>query len=313
MHATVAICTRNRADSLRRTLQSLAEMRKPPQSRNWELLVVDNGSTDNTHEVIAEFKEKLPIVLATEERMGLSHARNTVLRHARGDHIIWTDDDVLVGSDWLAVYFNAFDVFPDGGIFGGRVTPVLEEPIEPWFRNNPKMIRDLFCARDIRGAVSPVTGKGRLPVGANFSVRRSLLVGKCFDTRLGRSGTGLRGGEEVELVAELLTAGAKGYWLPSAEVTHCIPQSRQLLSYLRRYAQDAGETSVIRDVLSGKTSPLLATLNHLLKATIYGALYLVSLPTHPARLWLRSFLGVRAHLHAILFLGSGIFRKETIA
>src|SRR5690349_14130582 len=101
MMITVAICSLNRAESLRRTLTSLTAMRIPADLA-WETLVVNNEGTDHTDQVIDSFVGRLPIRRAMEPRRGLSNARNRAIDEARGDYIIWTDDDVVVDPSWLA-------------------------------------------------------------------------------------------------------------------------------------------------------------------------------------------------------------------
>src|SRR5688500_3500637 len=95
MQVTVIICTRNRADQLRRTLESAAAV-DTPEHVSWELLVVDNGSTDHTPEVVESFSGRLPIRRVSEPEAGLSNARNRGVAEAKGDYICWTDDDVLI-------------------------------------------------------------------------------------------------------------------------------------------------------------------------------------------------------------------------
>jgi glycosyltransferase involved in cell wall biosynthesis len=128
---TVLICTRNRADRLARALSSAAEMRIP-QDLRWELIVVDNGSTDHTAEVVARFAARLPIRLVQESLAGLSNARNRGVSEARGRYICWTDDDVLIDPEWLASYSAAFARHPEAAVFGGRIEPLLEDPTPGW-------------------------------------------------------------------------------------------------------------------------------------------------------------------------------------
>src|SRR5262245_2397086 len=103
---SVCICTYNRRQSLQRTLNSFA-----PQIDNnlspVEVLVVDNNCTDGTPKVVEAFREKLPIRRITETRQGLAHARNRAVAEFRGDVLLFTDDDVRLGSGWLAAYQDA--------------------------------------------------------------------------------------------------------------------------------------------------------------------------------------------------------------
>lgn len=111
MRFTVAVCTWNRAALLPGALERLARVRPPPGA--WEVLVVDNNSTDDTESVLEAFAGRLPLRRAFEPEQGLSHARNTAVRLARGDYIVWTDDDALVDADWLTAYGRAVEQHPD--------------------------------------------------------------------------------------------------------------------------------------------------------------------------------------------------------
>ena len=124
MGISVCVCTRNRADSLKRALESLTRL-DHPSGIDWGVLVVDNGSTDATADTAMSFADLLTLKVVSETRAGLSHARNTALRVARGHHLIFIDDDVTVPPTWLAAYATGFGKYPDAGFFGG---PSLRGP-----------------------------------------------------------------------------------------------------------------------------------------------------------------------------------------
>ena len=128
VHITVVICTWNRCELLRQTLEQMTRLVIPPRVR-WSVVVVDNNSTDDTATVIESFGGCLPIRRVFEPTPGQSHARNAGLREAEGDFILWTDDDVLLNSDWLVAFFEATERHPEGAVFGG--------PCEPWFPVKP--------------------------------------------------------------------------------------------------------------------------------------------------------------------------------
>src|SRR3954471_4782626 len=98
---TVAIPTYNRADFLRQTLAGIAAQQFPRE--HFEVLVIDNNSTDHTAAVVAEFANERPAPrYLREEKQGLDHARNRALAEARGEIVVFGDDDILVKPDWLA-------------------------------------------------------------------------------------------------------------------------------------------------------------------------------------------------------------------
>src|ERR1700722_17754963 len=127
MLVTVAICTWNRAKLLDQTLAGMRRLHILA-GHTWELLVVNNDSTDHTDEVIEKHSSDLPIRKLLEKRQGLSNARNCVLAHTRGDLLLWTDDDVLVEPDWLNAYVETALQNPNAVFFGGTVEPWFETP-----------------------------------------------------------------------------------------------------------------------------------------------------------------------------------------
>ena len=126
MRFTVAICTWNRAWLLPRVLERLTRLQHTQSE--WEVVVVNNNSTDDTERVLDAFAGRLPLRRAFEARPGLSHARNTAVRWATGDYIVWTDDDALVDADWLAAYVRAAEQHPEAAVFGGPVRPRQRRP-----------------------------------------------------------------------------------------------------------------------------------------------------------------------------------------
>lgn len=239
MNLTVAICTWNRCQLLRKTLQQMTKL-EVPDGIEWELLIVDNNSSDATAQVIAEFRDRLPLRSVFEAVPGTSHARNRAVREAAGEYIVWTDDDVLVGEDWLAAYVAAFRRWPTAAVFGG--------PIEPWFEGSPPAwlarafgtVAGAYAALDLGPRPIPLT-YDRYPYNANLAARTEVHRRVPYDTQLGpRPGDTMRG-EEMVLVRELLAAGEQGWWVPEARVRHFIPRERQTLRYLRGYYYGGGK------------------------------------------------------------------------
>lgn len=241
---TVLICTRNRADRLRNVLASAAQMRIP-DGLQWELVVVDNGSSDNTAEVALSFIDRLPVRVAREDKAGLSHARNRGVAEARGRYICWTDDDVVIDEGWLAAYAAAFARHPEAAVFGGRIKPVLEAPTPVWFAQlaDKWPLSTLLAARDFGGAPTPLNfEKGIAPWGANFAVRAAEQRRVLYEPGLGVSPHHRRVGEEAEAIFQIFQSGARGWWTPDAIVQHIIPVQRQTLRYVYDYFCASGET-----------------------------------------------------------------------
>jgi len=239
MKITVAICTWNRSALLKETLEQAARL-SVPQGIEWELLVVNNNSTDATDEVLASFKERLPLRTVFEREPGLSNARNRAAREAAGHYILWTDDDVLVEEGWLKAYAEAFSEWPEAAVFGGN--------IEPWFAGEPprwlprvwSRVASAYASRDLGQQAIPLSQEV-MPFGANFAVRTEEQRNYLYDPHLGVRPDSIMGGEETTVIRSMLADGHTGRWVPRARVRHYIPEARQTIAYLRRYFTGYGE------------------------------------------------------------------------
>jgi glycosyltransferase involved in cell wall biosynthesis len=242
---TVLICTRNRAQQLKNVLETATCMRIPEGLR-WELVVVDNGSSDNTAEVAAGFGGHLPIRVVREDAPGLSHARNRGVAEAAGTYICWTDDDVLIDPNWLCAYAEAFARHPEAAVFGGEIIPVLQGPTPKWFASLADQwpLTTLLAKRNY--GEQPIRlgfREGVVPWGANFAVRAAEQRQVRYEAALGVSPLHRRVGEETEVVFRILQSGGVGWWAPGARVRHIIPTQRQTLRHFYEYFQSYGETA----------------------------------------------------------------------
>src|SRR5207344_1151016 len=112
MHLTVAICTRNRCAALGRTLETITRI-IVPDGVSWELIVADNGSDDAIASTLEHFARVLPLRAIDAPTVGKSHALNAAMDAARGEYVLWIDDDVLVDPMWMQAYHDAFMRWPD--------------------------------------------------------------------------------------------------------------------------------------------------------------------------------------------------------
>ncbi|HEY5656694.1 MAG TPA: glycosyltransferase [Myxococcota bacterium] len=242
MDVTVAICTWNRAALLDQTLAQLGALRVP-EGLGWEILVVDNGSSDDTGAVLERHALRLPLRSLREERRGLSHARNRAAAEARGALIAWTDDDVRVEAEWLAAYATAARELPSSDFFGGPILPWFEHTPPDWVASSLSVIGSAFALCDLGPSRRPLTAI-HLPYGANFAVRTAVQRDHLFDPALGRIGDELLSGDENEALRRMLARGHTGTWLPEARVHHLVPRERMTLDYVRRYYRGIGRTDV---------------------------------------------------------------------
>ncbi|MDH3518935.1 MAG: glycosyltransferase family 2 protein [Myxococcales bacterium] len=242
MDVSVAICTWNRARLLDRTLAELRALRVP-EGLAWEVLVVDNASSDDTAAIAARHAGALPLRAVREAQRGLSHARNRAIREARGALLAWTDDDVLVAHDWLAAYTRAAHELPDAAFFGGPILPEFEASPPAWIEAALPVIGSAFALCDWRDERAALDA-GHLPFGANFAVRSAVQRRYLFDPELGRRGGELLSGDENEVFRRMLADGHAGWWLPEARVRHLVTRDRMTLEYLRRYYRGIGRSHV---------------------------------------------------------------------
>jgi glucosyl-dolichyl phosphate glucuronosyltransferase len=239
MRVDVAICTWNRSAMLAQTLERLCELQIPPNVE-WQLIVVDNNSTDATPGVLKQFVGRLPIQSVFEPNPGQANARNRAIAETAAEYLIWTDDDVLVDRDWVAAYARMFARHPEAAFFGGPIEPWFEGEPPRWLRDHWQEIANVFAVRQL-GETTFAFDEQRVPYGANFAVKVAVQRSYLYDPTLGlRPGSEVRG-EETQNLRRLLEAGFSGWWVPDARVQHFVPQQRQSLAYLRRFFIGQGE------------------------------------------------------------------------
>jgi len=233
MDITVAICTWNRAKLLDATLAQMRKLRIP-QGLSWELLVVNNRCADETDEIIAKHSVHLPLRRLYEEKQGQTHARNRALAAARGELLIWTDDDVLVDEGWLESYHQAASAWPDAAFFGGTIHAWYESPPPAWVENNKRLLRGVLALIHYDNEARPFA-QGEEPIGASMGFRLKALKQYGFDVAWGHVGNQVGGGEDSELVQRMMRAGLLGVYVGSAIVHHWVPQARMTYRYVWKW------------------------------------------------------------------------------
>lgn len=246
MFVTVAICTWNRARQLDRTLERFAGVQIPDDVQ-WELLIIDNNCTDDTAAICAHHAQRLPIRRILETQQGHVHARNRAIDEARGELILWTDDDVLVSENWIAEYVRVARCEPQAMYFGGRVTPWFADDVPTATRamveQNMALLAPVFSLKDYGIEIRPFA-EGEGPFGANMGFRTELLRRFRFDAKFGRVKTGLIGADEVSVVRAIQNSGVAGVWIGSTEIQHYIPPERTTYEHFWRYFEALGRTQV---------------------------------------------------------------------
>jgi glycosyltransferase involved in cell wall biosynthesis len=237
---SVLLATRNRAQLLEATLSHFAQL--DTQGISWELIVVNNASTDTTQAVLERVRDRLPLTVLSEPLPGKNRSVNRALAIARGELLIFTDDDIEPDARWLIEYVRAFKRWREFSIFGGPVIPKFPPDTPQWLREHRGLAGSAFAAW------SPTQNEGpaeQLPFGPNFAIRAKRLEGMRFSERMGSKGadTDLMGGE-LELLSRLDAAGERTIFIPSAPVRHVITPGQLDRGWLLRRMFRTGRTVV---------------------------------------------------------------------
>lgn len=236
---TVAIPTYNRADFLRQTLAGIVAQQFPRD--HFEILVLDNNSTDHTRAVVGEFADVHPAPrYIHESNQGLDHARNRAIAEARGDIILFGDDDILVKPDWIAQMAVPFlaDPLRRIGAVGGEVIPVFPDGLPEW-------VREWHAPLQFRPDTGPI-GDRHSPMGANLAFPKWVFeqLGR-FHTALDRAAGNYFSGGDTEMIRRVRDAGFEVWFSPGGAVKHQMPASRTTFRYASRHAFDSARSRVI--------------------------------------------------------------------
>lgn len=219
MKVSIIVCTLNRAHAIGTSLNSIATALTDAGPLDAEIIVVDNGSTDGTPTLVEDWARQcpFPVRIVPEARKGLSRARNTGMRAARGDIFIFTDDDCVLESDYIrtALNYAGRDVVPV--LRGGRVELGDQTDLPLTIKTEREVTR-----RDIANEPDSVkhNSMGNLILGCNMVMPRKIFekIGD-FDQRLG-AGTNMPGGEETDYICRAYLAGIPIEYVPDLVVYH---------------------------------------------------------------------------------------------
>ena len=276
---SIIVCTYNRDKYIYDTLSKIARNNFP--SEGYEIVLINNNSTDNTEEECKRFQKDYPKTnyqYHIETQQGLSFARNRGIKESHGDMLVFLDDDAFVKDNYLTLLSAYLKQYPDADAFGGKITPLFESGKTPeWIG---KWSYSWVSALNKGNQVCLFTRKS-YPIGANMGIRRSALPEGLFNTDLGRKKDNLMGGEEKDLFNRIKEKNAKIYYFPKIEVMHVIPEKRVQKDFIRQLALGVGKSERIRTQSISKISyfksifmeaikwgaTLLILMGYLLKAT----------------------------------------------
>jgi glycosyltransferase involved in cell wall biosynthesis len=223
MDVSVVICTHNRSSVLQGALDALAVQQA--DGLTWEIVVVDNASTDDTFSVVDSFRARsaIPVRYELEPVLGHSRSLNRAIAASAGAIVAFTDDDARPERDWLHQVYGGFARHGADWVFG-RVLPEWEGVKPSWFSDR---FMGYFALLDFGPDSFVVTDKRQSFYGVNCATRRDVLE------RLGgyREDYGPKGkfwgvGADTDLFERSLAAGLRIVYVPEAVVQHVIPASR---------------------------------------------------------------------------------------
>jgi len=253
---TVIVATCNRSQSLEHLLQGFFECEKPVDL-DWELLFVDNNSTDNTSEILTLAAQRLSYVRSVfEGSQGVSHARNRGAIEARGRFIFFMDDDASPSLTFLAGIENALKKYPEIKCFGAKV--ISHFPDKPkWFAiKGPYALMGILGIYDLGDTDKILKVDDPIPIGSGILIERDYFIEKGkFNTILGVNATSKypQRGEDTDFMEQLMISGVTICYLPGPLVNHYPDLNRYDLAHLKRMFIGSGIGMARKHKSTGKT------------------------------------------------------------
>lgn len=299
---SVIICTRNRLHYLRKALKSV--MDQSVSGISFEIVVVDNGSTDKTSQYVKELAEQCSLLKYTfEAKLGLSTARNTGCMVSTGKYLAFLDDDAIASRKWLEKIYSAFNSGESGiGCVGGKIDLIWEKPRPLWLHDGLLSQLGKLDISDQRILLFP----NQYLFGGNFAISKDALE-TCglFDPRLGRQGKKLISNEEIELQKRLASSGISRVYDPEILIYHharteCISRKWFLR---RRYWQGVSESIEKMRLTQGALEHLMAYTSNIMNLIIKVLFLIIKGPSINSLLELSYSCGRLLGLHQ----GKGLF------
>lgn len=250
---SIIVCTRNRAKQLATLIHCLGSQ-TDIENLNWEIIIVDNNSSDNTKEVSYAFCEgsNLKINYVFEEKIGLSYARNTGILASKGSLLLFIDDDVLIPKEFVANALFGINEYPEFHIFGFRILPEWPEARSrdlafkpPWWMKFKKpfgLIQSFLPIHDHGVEALQYPNRfARNPIGACFIVKKEVFekLGP-FRENLGAGQSGLC--EDTEYFWYAMLNSFKILYWPHAVLYHTVDPKRLTVSYLHKWYFNLGKS-----------------------------------------------------------------------
>ncbi len=234
------ICTYNRAEYLHDSLLSLLQTNVSPEK--FEILIVDNNSTDETAavvQIIAEAHSLFQFRVIKESQQGLSHARNRGITEARAPFVVFLDDDIRASKSLISAWIAFFNEHPEAMAAGGKIHIQFDDPRPDWISH---FLLPLLGYHNL-GNSQKSYPQNKYPFGGNMGFKKSVFdaVG-LFDADLGRKGSSLSAGEEKELFRRIREKNHSIYYVPKAVLYHRVDADRLTIDYIREQALGLGQS-----------------------------------------------------------------------
>ncbi len=236
LNFTVAVPTYNGAERLPLVLERLRSQVQT-ESVTWEVIIVDNNSTDQTAAVVRQFQadwpDHTPLKYCLETRQGSAYARQRAIKEAQGEFVGFLDDDNLPAANWVAEAVQFARARPKAGAFGGQILGNFE--VQP--SREFKQVKSFLVIRKYADHPKLFEPEQlRLPPGAGLVVRKQAWLA-CMPESFTRAH---RGGHDYEISLHLYKAGWEIWFNPAMQIEHCIPAWRMEKDYLVRIARIYG-------------------------------------------------------------------------
>ena len=268
MKISIIICTYNRELYLPKCLEHLKNQTEAPS--NFEIILVNNNSTDNTENICENFVQENPqlsVIYIKENNPGLSFARNKGIEIASGDILCFIDDDGFAIQEYVTIVkrFAEDPQYKDIISFGGKVIPCYNKGMEPKWLS--KYIDGLVSKVDLGDQVMLFTKK--YPAGCNMVFRKEF-----FDNYGGFNVELHTRGDDKFVFDKLKKAGLKTLYLPKLKVEHFIDDYRLEKGFIIRLSKIIGQSEAIRLKETSKSKKFIKLVEYIFK---FGAALIISL------------------------------------
>jgi hypothetical protein len=242
----IVFSTKDGAMTLPRMLAAMERLCSP--SRPWRIYAVDNGSSDATAHILADWSRRLPLSLLTCPVPGKQAALEQAVRQLDEDLVVFTDDDIIASPNWLAAYERAADLTPEADVFGGPIEPEPLEPLDVWFDLSRGHHAELFARLEVEDG--PQSGLNFF--GGNFMLRgQHLSLLREVPAHLGPAARGSPAsrfgmGEDSALMEAAAARGLLGWGVAAAAVRHLVRLQQSHLGPMLQRARHHGRGWAIR-------------------------------------------------------------------